>query len=184
MRKTVLLTVPLTLLVFFSAASPAYAYIRGGGSDKSFYGKRRIDQRAQQRTGTGGTTFDTRADALRMHAQERIRKAIEMRKFTGERRTSPVVEDRTGRSVPGAVRRIDRARSQGAIRLRSGSSTIRQLGNFNSEEKAEQIRKYREDVKARETAKYNTRGYNPDDCAQLIGVRQAKCWYRQRADVK
>lgn len=184
MRRTFLLTAPLTLVLLFGAVSPAFAYVRGAGNEKFFYSKRRIDQRLQQRTGTGGTTFDRRAQSLRETAQQRFQNAVENRKFTGERRSTPVVEDKTGRTIPGALRRIDRARAQGGIRLRSGSSTIRQLGNFNSAEKAEQIRKYREAVKARETSRYQMQGYNEDDCAMLTGVRQARCWYKQRADVQ
>tara|TARA_Y100000310_G_scaffold274021_1_gene289773 strand:- start:188 stop:784 length:597 start_codon:yes stop_codon:yes gene_type:complete len=149
-------------------------------SDRFKYKKRRLEQRDTFTTASGSTSFKHRQNYLRATQLRRIQEDLDSRDYTNIRRNSPTYYERASRSADTSIRRINRAERQGGIRLRRGTSTVRQLGNFNSEEKAEQIRNYRNTLKARETARYQLESSRTNDCAKLARKRQAQCWYNLR----
>lgn len=189
---------PVAILLFaFTAVDSAYAYAgtnpniiryydipnfrRGEEGDKYRYSRRRRETDGIQASGTGSTTtFDQRARTLREAKERMFQQGVEEREFTGERRNAPAYYERDNmRLEETSLRRIRSAEKQGGVRLR-GVRSLRQLGNFTADEKAQQIRQYREAVKAAEMERYQMQYDDPEGCADLIGKRQALCWYNQR----
>lgn len=154
---------------------------RARGADFRYqYNKRRIEAGDDFTTASGSnSTFDRRADYLRDAKQRMIQQEIEARKYSNERRSSPTYYERENRSASTSLRRLNEAQIQGGIRLRRGTSSLRQLQDLNSAEKLQRLQDYRQEIKEAEANRYN---FDDGDCGRLSGRRLAQCRYEQRTD--
>lgn len=124
------------------------------------------------------TSFERRHEYLRETQRKRIQEDLDSRPYTGVSRPATIRrENRNNRSNETILRRINRARESGGIRLRRGTATLQNIRGLSSEEKDERIKAYRMEVKDAEKARYN---FKESNCTQMRGRRQAQCWYRMR----
>lgn len=143
--------------------------------------KRSISRRqsADYNTSSGTlSTFDRRADVLRAAQLLRIQEDLDQRKYSGVRRTSSHFWDRSNRSGPTTIRRINEADKNGGIRHGQPKRENQRTQNEKQRKRALQ-QEYRTYIRDRERAFIDaTEANNASECGGLLGRRYAKCLYK------
>jgi hypothetical protein len=132
-------------------------------------------------TSTGSTsTFDRRSDVLRKAQLERIKEDLESREYSNERRNTPHYWDRSNRSSPTTLRRINKAAKEGGIR--HGQPVYRNYRQMKADElerKRVLQQEYRQQNRTKQSARFDAGSIDTiEGCTGISGRRYANCLYR------